>query len=169
MGSRLLTAVAVTALTVTSAYAQSTDTPKASAAPAATNGALGKVTEQKSDQWLASKLIGTNVFNTENQKIGSVSDLLLDKKGEPVAAIIGVGGFLGIGEKKVAMDLKELQFVRSTDGDKVTAHVSKDQLMAAADFKPYVPPRPQQPATANRGPMGAPSPMGAPGGGPSTR
>ena len=168
MGSRLITAVAVTALTMTSAYAQSTDTPKASAAPAATTDAIGKVTEQKSDQWLASKLIGTSVYNSGNEKIGSVSDMLLDPKGQPVAAIIGVGGFLGIGEKRVAMDLKDLQFVRSTDGDKVMAQTTRDQLMAAADFKPYVPPRPQPPATANRGPMGAP-PMGGPAGAPSTR
>src|SRR5262245_31686853 len=162
MGSRLIAAAAVSVLALSTAWAQ-TPSPPSDTAKATPSDGVGSVTSQSSDQWLASKLIGTNVYNEQNEKIGSISDLLLDKKAQPVAIVVGVGGFLGIGEKKVAVDMKSLEFMRSaTDGDKVTAKMTKDQLLAAADFKPYTPPAPERPATATRPPMGAP-PSGSPG------
>jgi len=157
MYARLIAAAAVAALMSTSALAQTSDMP---AKTADSGGGIASVTQQSSDQWLASKLIGTNVYNASSEKIGSVNDVLLDKSGQPIAAILGVGGFLGIGEKKGAGELKSLQLMRSSDGDKVMAQTTKDQLLAAADFKVYVPPAPTPP-TANRAPIGAP-PAGGP-------
>jgi len=155
MYSRLFVAAALAALMSTTALAQSPSPPTDTPAKAAdSSGGIATVTQQSSDQWLASKLIGTNVYNASNEKIGSITDVLLDKDGQPLAVIIGVGGFLGIGEKKVAVDLKSLQLMRSTDGDKVMAQMTKDQLQGAADFKAYVPPAPTPPATAT--PRGAP-------------
>src|SRR4051812_26499275 len=61
------------------------------------------VSQQKPDQWLASKFKGTNVIGNDDEKIGDVSDLLFDKNGKIEAFVVGVGGFLGIGTKDVAI------------------------------------------------------------------
>jgi hypothetical protein len=133
--------------------AQSTTPPPASTnTQAATDGAMF-VDAQTSDQWLASDLIGVTVTNNGNEKIGDVNDLLVDKSGNVMAAIIGVGGFLGIGEKDVAVSMKSLNISRDGDTDKVTANLSKEQLQQAAAFKEYQPPR----QTSGTAPAGRPS------------
>jgi sporulation protein YlmC with PRC-barrel domain len=61
--------------------------------------------------WRSSKMVGLNVYNDSNEKLGAVSDLLLDKNGKISAAVIGVGGFLGVGERLVAVSFDKLKFV----------------------------------------------------------
>jgi sporulation protein YlmC with PRC-barrel domain len=95
--SLLAACLMATALTAAPAFAQ---------APAA--GQFMK--EQAADQWRGSKLMGLDVYGTDNQKIGDIRDVLLDRNGEAKAVVIGVGGFLGIGEKDVAVPFKTLQF-----------------------------------------------------------
>jgi hypothetical protein len=58
--------------------------------------------------------------------------------------LAGVGGFLGIGAKDVAIPFKQFQVVPGTEGkpDVLTLSMTKDQLADAQDFKPYEPPRP---------------------------
>jgi hypothetical protein len=107
---------------------------------------------QTADQWLASKLIGLSVTGNTNEKIGSINDLLLDKEGKVLAAVIGVGGFLGIGEKNVAVDFKSAKLMRNADGDKVVLQISKAELEKAPDFKAYQPPRPAAPGPATTRP-----------------
>ena len=53
--------------------------------------------------WRASKLVGLNVYNDNNESLGSINDLLTDKSGDIKAVVIGVGGFLGVGEHLVAV------------------------------------------------------------------
>jgi PRC-barrel domain len=158
MVTRIIAAGAVSAFMVATAAAQAPSAPPSSAEGGSGAAGIAVVTEQKSDQWLASKLIGTSVYNASNEKIGSISDLLVDNNGATMAAIVGVGGFLGLGEKKVAVHPKSLHFARSNEGDKVMFNVSKDELKQAAEFKPYNPP-PPPPPTASRSPM-SPPPMG---------
>jgi hypothetical protein len=74
----------------------------------ATSGQI--VSQQQPGQWMASKLIGTTVVGANNESIGDVNDVLLDRNGQAVAVIIGVGGFLGIGEKDVAVSFNQLEF-----------------------------------------------------------
>src|SRR4051812_12234753 len=102
------------------ATAPSTPPPSASTAtPAAprastTAPAAGKanfVAKQTNDQWLASKFKGTDVIGTDDKKIGDVSDILFDKDKKIDAYIVGVGGFLGIGQKDVAIDPASFQMV----------------------------------------------------------
>ena len=62
-------------------------------------------------QWRASKLVGVDVYNTANEKIGDISDVLLDPSGKVTGVIIGVGGFLGIGQHDVLVQLDQLKFV----------------------------------------------------------
>lgn len=110
MAMRSISVVAVAALMLTTALAQ------APSPPSDRNDAkIATVTAQSSDQWLVSKVIGMPVHNSSNQKVGSVADLLLDNKGVPIAAVIQVGGFLGMGGKKVTIDAKSMQFVRSNE------------------------------------------------------
>ena len=59
----------------------------------------------------ASKLVGLNVYNTANEKIGDISEILLDTSGKVSGVIIGVGGFLGLGQHDVLVQMEQLKFV----------------------------------------------------------
>jgi hypothetical protein len=61
------------------------------------------ITEQQPTQWRGSRLIGLDVYGADNEKIGDVNDILVDRQGTADAVVVGVGGFLGIGEKNVAL------------------------------------------------------------------
>ena len=61
--------------------------------------------------WRASKVVGLNVYNNDNQSIGSINDLLTDKSGNIKAAVISVGGFLGVGAHLVAVPFDKVKFV----------------------------------------------------------
>ena len=62
-------------------------------------------------QWRASKLVGVDVYNTANEKIGDIDEILIDSSGKVTSVIIGVGGFLGMGQHDVQVQLSELKFV----------------------------------------------------------
>ncbi|MDF0579521.1 PRC-barrel domain-containing protein [Bradyrhizobium yuanmingense] len=103
----IVTGLAGTALLATVAIAQ---TPPAAttdkAAPAAT-----ATTTTASGQWRTSKMDGLKVYNEANENIGTINDLLMDKNGDIKIAVIGVGGFLGMGEHLVAVPYEKLKFV----------------------------------------------------------
>jgi sporulation protein YlmC with PRC-barrel domain len=61
--------------------------------------------------WRASKVVGLSVYNDDNRSVGSINDLLMDKSGAIKAVVIGVGGFLGVGEHLVAVPLDKVKFV----------------------------------------------------------
>ncbi|MCB4803208.1 hypothetical protein QO001_002864 [Methylobacterium brachiatum] len=84
---------------------------------------------------VASKLIGANVTNAANDTIGQIADFVLDQKGSVKAWIIGVGGFLGIGSKYVAVDPSVMKLDR-TDDKTLQARIdtTKDQLKAAPEY-----------------------------------
>jgi len=92
MSPKLATVVAISMLVSTAALAQ---------------------TQTASDkgQWQASKLIHMNVYNAQNEKIGDIKDLMLKKDGNIEFVVIGVGGFLGMGEHLVAVPYEKLKFV----------------------------------------------------------
>jgi sporulation protein YlmC with PRC-barrel domain len=85
-----------------------------SAAPAASSAAgasSGQFMERmQSDQWRASKLIGVNIYGPNNEKVGDVNEVLIDRKGNADAVVLGVGGFLGMGEKDVAIPFSQIQW-----------------------------------------------------------
>jgi hypothetical protein len=94
------------------------------------------VTLQPAGQWLSSQFIGQRVANDAGETVGNISDLLFDKGGRIVNVVIGVGGFLGIGEKNVAMPYTALSITADANGKRVVKlAVSKEQLKAAPDFK----------------------------------
>ena len=61
--------------------------------------------------WRASKVVGLNVYNSKDENIGAINDLLMDKSGNIKAVVIGVGGFLGMGEHLVAIPFEKIKFV----------------------------------------------------------
>ena len=61
--------------------------------------------------WRASKLMGLDVYNEANEKLGDINELILDKNGKVNAVVIGVGGFLGMGEHDIAVTMDKLKFV----------------------------------------------------------
>ena len=60
--------------------------------------------------WQGSKLIGLNVYNGTNEKIGDIKELMVEKEGKVASVVIGVGGFLGMGERDVAVKFSELKW-----------------------------------------------------------
>src|SRR3954467_10335869 len=97
-----------TALLATAAFAQTptATTDRANMAPAAASDS-----SSFQGSWRASKLVGLNVYNDKNESLGSINDLLTDKSGNIKAVVIGVGGFLGVGEHLVAVPLDKIKFV----------------------------------------------------------
>jgi hypothetical protein len=90
-----------------------------------------------SGQLLASNLKGANVVGPDNENIGNVADILLDKYGKVSAYVVGLGGFLGLGPKDVAVAPDSFQILPG-DRDspfKLKLTINKDQLKSAAEFK----------------------------------
>jgi len=71
------------------------------------------VTQSYKGQWRAYKMIGLDVYNQNNEKLGDISELLTDQTGKIQTAVLGVGGFLGVGERMVAVSFDQLKFVNS--------------------------------------------------------
>lgn len=61
--------------------------------------------------WRSSKLIGLNVYNDQNEKLGDISEVLLDKSGKVEGVVIGVGGFLGMGQHDIMVEMSKLKFI----------------------------------------------------------
>jgi hypothetical protein len=105
--------------------------------PASTGDAhLVVATVKLKDGLRASKLIGSAVFNDQNEKIGSVDDLILTRDNKVALAVISVGGFLGIGNKLVAVPFDQLR-LETTKENEQRVHLvggSKEALNAMPNF-----------------------------------
>jgi sporulation protein YlmC with PRC-barrel domain len=167
MLKKLMMTTAAAALVAGSAVAQAPapDSPKAppmqktepmpapGASPA--QGSRQFVSVQASDQWLATKFKGTDVIGSNNEKIGDVTDLLIDQNGRIVAYIVGVGGFLGIGQKDVALAPVAFQVQPASDREelKLKLAMTRDELKNAPEFKVATRPAP----TTGQAPPRAPA------------
>jgi sporulation protein YlmC with PRC-barrel domain len=115
------------ALTGPAALAQTHTAPEAARPMTATPAAL----TVQPDQMRASKLIGSSVYDVQNQDIGSIKDLVLTRSGAVSSVVIDVGSFLGMGGKYVAVSMNDLK----TTNDRLTLGRTKDQLKAAPAFQ----------------------------------
>jgi len=68
------------------------------------------VSNAAAGDWRASKLVGVSIYGPNDEHIGKVNDVLIDASGSAKAVVIGVGGFLGVGEKNVAMSFSEIKW-----------------------------------------------------------
>ena len=111
----LVAALSATALSSGLALAQTNPAPAAgqtTMAPAASSaGSTQFMTVMSPNLMRGSKVIGVDVYGSDNQKIGDIDEVLLDRDGKIQAVVIGVGGFLGIGTKDVAFSFDQLQWM----------------------------------------------------------
>lgn len=159
----LLTTTTVAMLMGTAAFAQATPAPAPTDAPATTTEAPAAEvppapldtgaaqTTDVNEPWdmsagyvaadtdnLGTRLIGQPVFSTagdDAEEIGSISDLVFSEGGQIEAVVIGVGGFLGIGEKSVAVDFDALEFTLAADNtERWVLPTTAEALTTAPDF-----------------------------------
>jgi len=118
----------------TAANPGTTPTEDTAQAPAAGGDYL---TAQSDEQISANTYIGQSVYNSGDESIGKISDLIMAKSGGVDAAVIGVGGFLGIGEKWVAVPFEKIAITQVPDSDdvKLTTTETAESLQAAPEFK----------------------------------
>ena len=144
----ITTAIVAAALAIpVSGFAQTAATPSPSSpptaaaphssAPAATAPHAGAAATQatrhmRDDQLRASKLIGAAVYDPTDQKIGAIDELVLNPDGKVADVVLGVGGFLGAGEKHVAVAMAELKRGKN---DHFVLNTTKDALKQMANFE----------------------------------
>ncbi|WMT89843.1 PRC-barrel domain-containing protein [Pelagibacterium sp. H642] len=152
MYRKLLASTALALVVTGGAYAQEMAPADPAAAPAdpmmETPAAPAEAPEQElvtaeetginADGWLATEIIGETIYNStgdDAEAIGDVNDFVLDQNGEIGAVVVGVGGFLGIGQKNVAINWDELELAQDMDGNnRLVAAMTREQLEAAAEF-----------------------------------
>ena len=122
-----LLAAVITGLAAT-ANAQ-TPPPAPATPPAATATTKPMPGPQAAD---AKKLIGRNIKNADGDTIGEIKSVYISSGGTVDSVMVGVGGFLGVGEREVQLAWKDLQV--ADNGEKVTVNMTKDQLKAMAPY-----------------------------------
>lgn len=101
----------VAAALVVPAFAQSNPPAAAPATPPAATATAPAHQVTAGSVWRASKLSGLNVYNDQNEKLGDISEILIDKSGKVAGVVIGVGGFLGMGQHDIMVEMSKLKFV----------------------------------------------------------
>lgn len=135
---KLMTAVSFAALMAVPVLAQdTTPTEMKNAPPTATERndtaavPKGKMT---TGQISASELLDETVVSQANESVGDINDIILDSNGKVASVIVGVGGFLGIGEKDVALSFDQLAFANNDTDLVVTTNATKESLQAAPEY-----------------------------------
>jgi sporulation protein YlmC with PRC-barrel domain len=92
-------------------------------------------TEQTSGEWRVANYVGKPIVNASGEKIGDVNDLLFDRTGKITTIVIGVGGFLGLGEKRVALPFETVTYNDQNGTRQIMVPLTKEALLAAPDYK----------------------------------
>lgn len=147
MRRTLIAAAATLALLSGAAFAQTT-APSAGASPTAPSTMSNTVTPATpsttgsatmggptgGQMASADALLGKNVYGTNNEKIGEVDDVILDGSGQAKQLVVGSGGFLGIGEKKVAVDYTAANWDQTNNRINLSG-LSREDVKAMPEFK----------------------------------
>jgi sporulation protein YlmC with PRC-barrel domain len=137
---KIITAVSLAALMAIPVMAQDNTAEQMKNAPPAvaepnTAAAAAKGDKMTTGEISASELLDENVVNAANETVGDVNDVILDASGKVASVVVGVGGFLGMGEKDVALSFDKLTFARDNDnGLVVSTNATKDSLQAAPAY-----------------------------------
>ncbi len=92
--------------------------------------------QQAQEEVLASEFIGANVYNSADENLGSISDIVFAKEGGVEAVVVGIGGFLGIGAKNVAVSFDQIEQSIDAEGNlKLILNASKEELDTAPQYK----------------------------------
>jgi len=133
-------------------------------APVATSDVV--VEEQASAEVRGDWIDGSTITSTEGETIGEIVDLIINTEdGNVTAAIVSVGGFLGIGAKQIAVDWNELQI--DYDGQEITLAMTREEADAAPEYafrerQEAPPPAPMPVEGGTAGSMGSPTAPAAP-------
>jgi sporulation protein YlmC with PRC-barrel domain len=104
-------------------------------APDAATTTVGNAEVNPADAVLASQFMGQAVYTAANENIGEINDLIMNKELDNIVAVVGVGGFLGIGERDVAIPISDIKVTKDTDNSlRLTITASKEQLEALPAF-----------------------------------
>jgi sporulation protein YlmC with PRC-barrel domain len=97
----------------------------------------GQIVLQEDNTILASGLMGATVYSAGGEEIGQINDIIVNTSGAVDGVVIGVGGFIGIGQKDVAVEMKAIKLVPSQDlsGATLTIDATAEELQAAPQFK----------------------------------
>jgi sporulation protein YlmC with PRC-barrel domain len=117
----------------------STPQPQQQASPQ-TDAQPGFLQEQSANEWRGTDLIDASVRGPDDQTIGEIEDVLIDSNGGIKAVVVSVGGFLGIGDKNVAVPFNALDIKRQAnddDIDRIATNFTRDQLENAPAFRFY--------------------------------
>jgi sporulation protein YlmC with PRC-barrel domain len=98
-------------------------------------GQGGMMTSIPADSQTVTDWYKQNVYDPNQTKIGEIMDILVNPSGKIDAAIVGVGGFLGAGEKDVAVDFNQIKPTKKNDKTYLTLNTTKDALKNAPGFK----------------------------------
>jgi hypothetical protein len=116
-----------------------TTTTTAETQPATTDQSSTQTTEQAlaaPEGFLASNVIGATVYSQDDQSIGDINDIILSPEGQPSQVIVGVGGFLGMGEKDVVLDMSKLKMAAMENGSlKIIVQTTPEELKSMPAFK----------------------------------
>ena len=135
MRSKLLIGGLLASVMIVPALAQS-NPPATMNPPAAQSSTTMTTPVSHSDLWRSSKLIGLNVYNDQNEKLGDISEILLDKSGKVEGVVIGVGGFLGMGQHDIKVDMAKLKFVDEAVRTSATTTTTTTTGAATATNRP---------------------------------
>ena len=163
MKTLLMTVSVASMLAVAPAFAQ-TSTPSGDPPSLPTVPEASATTKQSVSmgEHRLSTLMKATVKNAGGETVGTINDALLDKSGRVTHYVVGVGGFLGIGERNVALPFDEIRISRDANNSVVVAtSVPKETLSQLPEWK--------DPAAASRTPASAPATRTAPQSGKSTQ
>lgn len=93
------------------------------------------LTEQTASEWRMDNYIGKPVMNALGQHIGDIYDVLFDKNGQISTVVIGVGGFLGVGSKLIAVPYSLVTYSGTGDLRAIIVPLTREALMSAPAYK----------------------------------
>ena len=80
-------------------------------------------------------VLGKTVLSSNGEQMGEIANVIVDRNGQPRAAVIDFGGFLGVGSRKIAVDWGALHFAPADKPDQVTLDLTRDELKSAPAYE----------------------------------